>query len=97
MKTRPELIGDILKTLLSKTQQEEHKKAVVEKTWQEIAGSDLVKHTKPAALRAGVLSINVDSSAWLHHATMLKYDLLKEIKKRLGDKIKDIKFKAGPI
>lgn len=49
------------------------------------------RHTKCVSLRQGMLTVNVDSSAWLYELSQKKEDLLH----KLG--IKDIRFRIGEV
>lgn len=51
-------------------------------------------HVKFDNLRKGVLSIYVDSSAWLYHLSLHKEGLLVKLEKQSGQ-IKDIRFYLG--
>ena len=70
----------------------------VEERWKTIAGFSGAKHTRPAALRKGVLTVFVDTSGWLQEMSMRKRKLLKQLKSVFGkDKISGIHFKIGEI
>ena len=49
------------------------------------------KHVKCAGFKAGVLTVNVDSSAWLYQFSLKKEDLVK----KTG--LKNIRFRIGEI
>jgi len=49
------------------------------------------KHVKCVALHSGVLTVNVDSSAWLYQFSLKKEDLLKK------SGLKNIRFRIGEI
>lgn len=49
------------------------------------------RHIKCSSLRAGVLTVNVDSSAWLYQLSLKKDEFLK----KLG--LKDIRFRIGEV
>ena len=53
-------------------------------------------HIKFNYFKKGVLSINVDSSAWLYKLTLQKQDLLSRLKKKT-ELVKDIHFRIGDI
>ncbi len=97
MRRKPEHIKEVLDVLMETAQGKEEQGLVVEKMWEETAGQKIIRHARPVALKKGVLYIDVDSSAWLFQLSMQKQALLKELKKRLGDEVKEIKFKVGPI
>lgn len=97
MANKPQKIADILQAFLKKVESGEEKNLVVDRMWQDAAGRDIIRHTKLMSLKKGVLSVNVDSSAWLYHVAIAKRNLLAELNKRLNNEIKDIKFKIGPI
>ena len=49
------------------------------------------RHVKCQSLKAGVLTVNVDSSAWLYQLSLKKSGFIKT----LG--IKDIRFRIGEV
>ena len=51
-------------------------------------------HVKLYNFRQGVLSIKLDSSAWLYYLSVQKHDLLKKIQ-RESKAVKDIRFSLG--
>lgn len=53
-----------------------------------------LEHIKFNYLRKGILSVNVDSSAWLYSFNLQKENLLNKLKKKLRV-IKDIRFHIG--
>jgi len=50
-------------------------------------------HAKCANLRAGVLTVNVDSSVWLYQLSLRKEEFLRN----LGVGVKDIRFRIGEV
>ena len=57
-----------------------------------------VSHTKPAAIKKNVLTVEVDSSTWIYFLSMKKKGILESMKKTLGKgKIEDIRFRIGEI
>ena len=65
--------------------------------WRDVVGEDLVEHTRVVALAKGVLEVEVDSSALLHHlAGFQKGQLLRSFReKKPGLFVRDIQFKIG--
>lgn len=98
MKKDASPIGDVLKDVFRLL--EEKKKDVtreeVEAAWREAAGEAAGKHSRPAALRLGILTVEVDNSVRLQDLSMRKRQLLKGLKRALGkDRISEIKFRIG--
>lgn len=92
-------IGDVLKSVFA---QIENKKTVgkesVDASWREAAGDTAFKHSRPASLRKGVVTVRVDSSTWMQELSMKKRALLKGLKRSLGkDRITDIHFRIGEL
>ena len=90
-------IGDILKSVFARLESEKNpSKEDIESHWMECAGKEALRHSRPASLRKNILTVQVDSSAWLQELTMKKRDLLKALKRTLGkDRISEIHFKIG--
>ncbi len=71
----------------------------VQKDWQRAVGAGLARHSEPERLADGVLTIRVDSPAWMQELAFLKPELLQ----RLGEGsngmpvVRDIRFKQGTL
>jgi predicted nucleic acid-binding Zn ribbon protein len=61
------------------------------KEFRQTLGKTERKHAKCANLRAGVLTVNVDSSVWLYQLSLKKEEFLRN----LG--VKDIRFRIGEV
>ena len=69
----------------------------VQERWKDVSGN-AVKHTRPVSLRKGVLTVAVDSSAWMQEMALRKRELLKQLKRAFGkDKISGIHFRIGEV
>ena len=92
-------IGDIVKTVFARIESEKtFTREDIETQWKTLAGNAAAKHTRPAALRKGILTVFVDSSAWIQQMTLQKRKLLKQLKRSFGkDKILGIHFRIGEI
>ena len=56
-------IGDIVKTVFAKLESEKtFSKEDIEEQWKSLMGPMVGKHSRPASLRKGVLTVFVDSS-----------------------------------
>ena len=66
--------------------------------WHEAAGSKLSSCTRAAAVKEGILFVQVQNSSWAQHLTFFKGTLLKKINRLLkGNVIKDIRFQVGVV
>ncbi len=66
--------------------------------WESAAGSKAAGHTRPVAIRKGVLTVNVDGSGWLYELTIKKKELLKKLDGKIrGKTIKGIRFRIGEV
>lgn len=66
--------------------------------WEQVAGKELAKHTKPVYLNKGKLLVVVDDSAWFYQANLQKETLLVSLKKKLNDSVvKSIQFRIGSV
>jgi hypothetical protein len=66
----------------------------IRRNWHDIFSGPLAEHTSPSDLKDGLLSIAVDSPAWLQHLKFLKKEILTKLK---SHGVKDIRFKYGNI
>ena len=70
----------------------------VDERWKELVGDNGFKHSRPVTLRKTLLTVYVDSPAWLQEMSMRKRSLLKRLKMTFGkDRISKIHFKIGEI
>ncbi|NGZ06966.1 MAG: DUF721 domain-containing protein [Magnetococcales bacterium] len=66
--------------------------------WQQTVGHPLASHTEPIRLQNGVLTIRVDSSAWLAETSFLAPELLRTLQERLPPgTLKELRFKQGSL
>ena len=65
--------------------------------WREEVGQAIAARAEPAGFRAGVLSVRVNSAAWMQELQFMKEELRERLNARLGaDLIRDIYFVSGP-
>lgn len=56
------------------------------------------KHTRPWRLKGGVLTLHIDSPAWMHALNLKKARLLKQLQEKIGrDTVKDIRLRIGVL
>ncbi|MEW6359924.1 MAG: DUF721 domain-containing protein [Planctomycetota bacterium] len=67
----------------------------ISRAWREVVGEEVANHTRVAAVRSGVLCIEVSGAAWLHElAAFHKESILEEMRKRVKRPyIQDIRFR----
>ena len=92
-------IGDIVKSVFARMESEKSfSREDVESRWKDLVGAAATRHTRPAALRKGILTVFVDSSGWIQQMTLQKRKLLKQLKRSFGkDRILGIHFRMGEI
>jgi predicted nucleic acid-binding Zn ribbon protein len=94
----PENIADILGRLFtSRGWGRKNDRLRLEGAWADAAGPDLLKDTRVAGIRRGVLEVEVKNGVLLQElAQFHKRRLLADLRKRLpGTAVTDIKFRAG--
>ncbi len=96
----PERLGEILSRLFTargwgRRQDRLH----LERAWAEVVGAEHAAHTRPAALRRGVLEVTVDNAVLLQElAHFHKRRLLEQLRRRLPDTpLTDLRFRAGVL
>ena len=99
-KRGPERLGEILSRLFAargwgRRQGQLH----LEKAWAEVVGPDFAAHTRPTALRRGVLEVIVDNAVLLQElAHFHKRRLLEQLRRQLpGTTLTDLRFRAGVL
>lgn len=90
-------IGDVIKDVFERLEKEKDlSRESIEGVWGAQVGEAGVQHSKPASLKKGILTVRVDSPAWMQELTMRKRAILKGLKRALGkDRISEIHFKIG--
>ncbi len=91
---RPEAIGDIVGQIMSG--REENVPEKIMRLWPEIFDGPAEKHTAPVRLENGVLTVNVNNSAWLYQLTLEKRNIRNRINELCPEaELKQIVFKSG--
>lgn len=90
-------IGEIVKEVFSRIEKEKDlSQESIEGMWKTAVGDAGSRHSKPATLKKNVLTVRVDSPAWMQELTLQKRKILKGLKRSLGkDRISEIHFKIG--
>ena len=90
-------LGAVLKRVLSSLEKRgRYTEEDIALFWEKAAGRKAAHHTRPTALKAGRLVVNVDGSSWLYELTLKKRDILKKFNEQLkGKKIKEIRLRIG--
>ena len=52
--------------------------------WEAVVGPEAARHSRPVALRAGVLEANVDSSVWSQELMLRRPEILAALRRELG-------------
>jgi len=66
----------------------------IQHSWKKFVGEPLASHSFPAALKGGLLFVNVNSPAWLQQAGYFK---TKMIEKLGGFGVSDMRLKLGRL
>lgn len=66
------------------------------RTWDDVAGEETARHTRPVALDAGMLTVQADSTAWAKQLQLMRAHILSEIVRRFPEAgVDSIRF-IGP-
>jgi predicted nucleic acid-binding Zn ribbon protein len=61
--------------------------------WPALAGERIAKRTRAVAFRDGVMTIEVEGSAWMHELGFLKRELVRRANQRVGANIvREVRF-----
>lgn len=88
-----DIIQNVIQGLSGKKESEQQK---LSSLWDRIASGKNRQHTSISGYRDHVLTINVDSSAWLYQMNIMKGQLLAEIRKEDPD-VEKISFRIGKV
>ncbi|MBI3754531.1 MAG: DUF721 domain-containing protein [Deltaproteobacteria bacterium] len=71
---------------------------LVYKIWPKAVGPGIAKRARPLKLSGKILSVTVDTSAWMEELKYLKEDIIKKINDELKERtVEDIVFRLGKI
>jgi len=83
-RSEPTAVGRVLPGVLRDLGLGEAAEAArISEAWAEIVGAEAAAHSWPAALRGGVLDVEVDSSVWAQQLQLRRTALLAELARRL--------------
>ena len=96
--SKPELIGSAIAAFLKSSglgRQFSHPE--LHQKWREIAGDTISRHTMIRGFKNGVITVVVDSSAWLSElSSFRKAELISQLNEDLHSLyIRDIKFRVS--
>ena len=60
--------------------------------WPDLAGARIARRTRATGFRDGVLNVEVEGSAWAYELEFLKHRFLKELQRRLGPHVRELRF-----
>jgi predicted nucleic acid-binding Zn ribbon protein len=61
--------------------------------WPALAGERIARRTRAVAFRDGVMTIEVEGSAWMHELGFLRRELVRRANQRAGaDVVRDVRF-----
>ena len=64
--------------------------------WNEVAGEETARHTRPVALESGVLTVQCDSTAWAQQLRLMRSAIVTQVLQRFPDAgVESIRF-VGP-
>jgi len=90
-------LGQLLKEAFPKKSLIDKNRQKVMSVWSEIVGNEIYKNARITGIKNGIMYVNVESSAMIHHLTNFeKYAIIHKINTILGFKyIEDVRFKVG--
>lgn len=72
--------------------------AEIFRRWEEAVGVRIARHSKPAYVRNGRLTVVVESPAWSQQLSLLRPELLRNISREIGEGvITDIYLTSGSV
>jgi predicted nucleic acid-binding Zn ribbon protein len=92
-------IGETLAVLLAKRGYLQAESAnSLRQAWDKCVGEKVAKQSLPGNVQRGTLEVHVASSALVQELTFQKKQLVKKLTELIPDfKIKDLRFRVGPI
>ncbi|MFC8680800.1 DUF721 domain-containing protein [Microbacterium ureisolvens] len=79
----PRGVGDVLADLTRESGWDAQlAREDVVRAWDQVAGEDTAKHTRPVAFSEGTLTVQADSTAWAKQLQLMRAHILSEIVRR---------------
>lgn len=93
----PRGVGDVLADLTRQSGWDSQlAREDVVRSWDEVAGKDTARHTRPVAFTDGTLTVQADSTAWAKQLQIMRAQILSEIVRRFpAAGVESIRF-IGP-
>jgi predicted nucleic acid-binding Zn ribbon protein len=61
--------------------------------WPALAGDRIARRSRATGFRDGILTVEVDGSAWMHELGFLKLDLVRRANQHLGaEVVREVRF-----
>ncbi len=90
-------IKDVVKEVIQKISSKKPEEQIqLQDIWKKCAGESGIRHASIGGFRDGVLTVYVDSPAWMFQMNSKKKSFLKEIQAAHPD-VKQIIFKIGKV
>ncbi len=98
-KSKPEPLGAVLSKLLEdRGFAGNAHMARLSGKWEEAVGKDVARHARPEMLKGGLLTILVDSSAWMNQLAMLRTTIILQVNSAIGkEQVDDLRFRLGDV
>lgn len=95
----PARIVDVLNQLLCRFGIDNKVKEMkILKSWPQVVGEALGKHSRAVSISKGNLFVEVDNSAWLTQLSHFKHKIILEFNRQQGKEVvKDIYFRLGEV
>lgn len=92
-------IGAVIENLLQR-----HRPAMtasmmaIWEVWESAVGPEIAANARPAAVKGGLLLVNVSNSTWRHHLRFLEHEIIDKLNAAVGEqRVQRLQFKIGPI
>ncbi|MGW9346036.1 DUF721 domain-containing protein [Streptomyces albidoflavus] len=93
----PRGVGDVLADLTREAGWDSQlAREDVVRAWDEVAGEDTARHTRPVAFSEGTLTVQADSTAWAKQLQLMRAHILSEIVRRFPEASIDAVRFIGP-
>jgi predicted nucleic acid-binding Zn ribbon protein len=61
--------------------------------WPALAGDHIARHSRATDFRDGILTVEVEGSAWMHELSFQKLELVRRVNQSLGaDIVRELRF-----
>ncbi len=93
----PVLIAGVVSDLTEALRKHSSRQGKIASLWERAVGKEKARHSSISTLENGTLTVTVESASFLYEFSLEKETLLKRLRKKFAEEIKDLRFQVGDL